>query len=142
MHFLIPPPAEKSTVHDPSFGADIAYGREEGLHEGGHVVEPLVLSDLFLCEAAIVVGMEAGKCQSVADRQDFIDIGRTNVDSSMMSQLVPKLYHAQPFRRTKVLSLRISFSPTAILFQPGPHIQKVCIGLCTIEPYQDCEVGP
>jgi hypothetical protein len=32
--------------------------------------------------------------------------------------------------------------PTSILVQLCPHIEKICMGLGTIEPCQDCKAGP
>jgi hypothetical protein len=63
VHFLIPPPSEKSTVHDPCLCADIGHGVEEGLHEGGEMVQLLVLSDLLLGKAAIVMGVKSDQCR-------------------------------------------------------------------------------
>lgn len=68
MHLLIPPPSEKSTVHDPCLGAYIGHGGEEGLHEGGEMAQLLVLSHLLIGEAAIVMRVKSDKCQSVAAR--------------------------------------------------------------------------
>jgi hypothetical protein len=65
-YFLIPPPAQESTMHDPSFCTYVGHCSKEGLHKGGKVVKSLVLPDLLVCEAAIVVGVEPERCHSVA----------------------------------------------------------------------------
>jgi hypothetical protein len=46
-------------VHDPCLCADIGHGVEEGLHEGGEVVQLLVLSHLLVGKAAIVMSVES-----------------------------------------------------------------------------------
>lgn len=60
-YLLIPPPSEKSTVHDPCLCAEIGHGVEEGLHESGEVVQLLVLPHLLVGKAAIVMGVEADR---------------------------------------------------------------------------------
>ena len=69
VHFLIPPPAKKRTVHDPSLYAYVGHRVEEGLHECSKVVVSLVISDLPIREAAIVVRVKADRCQSVSAGQ-------------------------------------------------------------------------
>lgn len=60
-------------MHDPSLDAYTSHRVEECLHKRREVVQALVFADLLVCEAAIVVGVEAG-------RYDFESVaaGRSN----------------------------------------------------------------
>jgi hypothetical protein len=141
VYLLIPPPAQESTMHDPSFCTYVGHCSEEGLHKGSKMVESLVLPDLLVCEAAIVVRVETERCQSVAASMGELTVA-TNVDSSAISKLVPILHDAQPASHTKVLVGRVPFCPAAVLFQFGPHVDEIRIGLDATEPYQDSKPGP
>lgn len=73
-------------MHDPGFGAEIGHGGEEGLDQCSQVAESFVVSDLLVCEAAVVVGMEAGPLpvSRRVDHSVFMS-RRTNVASSATS---------------------------------------------------------
>ena len=47
-------------MHYPSLGTDIGHGGKEGFDQRCEVVQTDCLVDLFRCETAIVMGMEAG----------------------------------------------------------------------------------
>lgn len=62
----IPEPAKQTAMHDPCFRSNVVHCREICLHEWNEMCFLVFIAQGFLSEAAIVMGMKASSCQSMA----------------------------------------------------------------------------
>lgn len=71
-HLLIPPPAQKSAVHDPCLGTNVTHHDEKTADQGGEMVQPLLRANPFSSKSSIVVDVEpAGTSVESTVKQAF-----------------------------------------------------------------------